>query len=166
MYLYNGSGGRQASWHFTVDDKHCFTGIPVDEIAWQAGDGSGPGNYNGFAAELCVERALIANDSRRAQSQKNAAEILGRVGARLGAPPPVKQHNAFSGKNCPAQMRARGEWNRYVSWWVQFNNAEKAAMAGGVAVGPIESGDIIRALVRLNLRQSAGTSRRCRSKPE
>src|SRR5690606_35835567 len=57
-YLYNGSGGRQASWHFTIDDIECYTGSPADEVAWQAGDGSGPGNYNGISCELAVHRDI------------------------------------------------------------------------------------------------------------
>jgi len=158
-YLYNGAGGRQASWHFTVDDREGYVTIPVDEVAWQAGDGSGPGNYNGVACELAVHRDIVNNPTRRAQSQKNAAELMGKVGARLNATPPARQHANFMNKNCPAQMRNRGESNRYVDWWHHFYQMEKAAMDGKPAPEqPVfYIGDTIKALVPLNLRQRAGT---------
>lgn len=161
-YLFNGSGGRQASWHFTIDDRECYTGIPVDEVGWQAGDGAGPGNYNGVACELAVHRDIIASPSRRAQSQKNAAEIMGKVGARLNATPPARQHANFMNKNCPAQMRNRGEWNRYVGWYNQFRAMEEAAMKGEQPAEPDDSvimiGDTIAATVNLNVRLRPTTS--------
>lgn len=159
-YLFNGSGGRQASWHFTVDDREAYTGIPADEVGWQAGDGAGPGNYNGLACELAVKLEIVNDPQRRAQSQKNAAEILGKTGARVHAKPPAQQHANFMNKNCPAQMRNRGEWSRYVDWWNHFNAMERKAMAGDTTVPAydgINIGDTIKAKVRLNVRQRATT---------
>jgi len=47
--------------------------------------------------------------------------------------PPARQHATFMNKNCPAPMRDRGEWNRYVEWWEQFCAMEKRAIAGRTA---------------------------------
>lgn len=166
-YLYNGSGGRQASWHITVDDREAYIGIPLDEVTWQAGDGAGPGNYNGISCELAVASQIVNSNARRAQSQKNAAEIMGIIGARLNATPPARQHADYMNKNCPAQMRNRGEWNRYVGWWHEFYNAEKARMAGGTpepAPSPtpaFAAGDRFRIIAdAVNVRVGWGTSSR------
>lgn len=160
-YLYNGSGGRQASWHFTIDDKECYVGIPLDEVTWQAGDGAGPGNYNGISCELAVHTSIVNDATRRAQSQKNAAEILGKVGARLNATPPARQHANFMNKNCPAQMRNRGEWNRYVTWWEQFYAMEKQAMSGGAPAQAFKVGDRFEVIAAaLNIRTGWGLTGR------
>lgn len=160
-YLYNGSGGRQASWHITIDDKEAYIGIPLDEVTWQAGDGAGPGNYNGISCELAVHTAIVNDASRRALSQKNAAEIMGKIGARLNATPPARQHANFMVKNCPAQMRNRGEWNRYVDWYNQFYAMEKQAMSGGAPAPAFAVGDRIEVIAAaLNIRTGWGTTAR------
>lgn len=151
-YLYNGSGGRQASWHITVDDKEAYVGIPLDEVTWQASDGSGPGNYNGASCELCVPLAIVNDANRRRESQRKAAEIMGKIGARVNATPPARQHHdfAYDRKNCPAHMRNRGEWNRYVDNWHRYYNEEKAAM-GGKPYVPIELAVGAEAVTTANL---------------
>lgn len=164
-YLYNGSGGRQASWHMTVDDKEAIIGIPLDEVTWQASDGAGPGNYNGISCELAVHSAIVNNSARRAQSQKNAAEIMGTIGARLNATPPAKRHHDYAPdkKWCPAQMMNRGEWNRYVDWWQQFYSAEKARMSGTTLPTPagFKKGDRIKVVAdAVNVRAGYSTSHR------
>lgn len=162
-YLANGSEGRQASWHITVDDTEAYIGIPLDEVTWQASDGAGPGNYNGISCELSVHRNIIADPKRRAQSQQNAAEIMGIIGARLDSTPPARQHHDYApdGKNCPAQMRNRGEWNRYVDWWTGYFVAEQRRMAGGDAVTAYKIGDRIAVTAQnVNVRQGYGLAHR------
>lgn len=161
MYLFNGAEGRQASWHASVDHEVGYINLPANEVGWQAGDGSGPGNMSGFAVELCQLPYTISAAAWR-EARRNAAEMMGRVSARLGAAPPHQQHNTYSsyGKNCPELLRGTAaHWNEYKSDWMFFYNDEKARMAGGSAPGPeaIEIGDTIKALVNLNLRQAAST---------
>lgn len=160
-YLFNGSGGRQASWHITVDDKEAYVGIPLDEVTWQASDGSGAGNYSGASCELCVPTAIVNDNNRRLESQRKAAEIMGVIGARLNATPPAKQHHDFAPdrKNCPAHMRNRGEWNRYVDNWNRYYNEEKKRM-GGKPYVPVELGIGAEAVTTavLNVRASASTT--------
>ena len=161
-YLYLGSGGRQASWHMTVDDIEAYIGIPLDEITWQASDGAGPGNYNGISCELAVASQIVNNASRRAKSQKNAAELMGKIGARLNAVPPAKRHYDYAPdkKWCPAQMLNRNEWNRYVDWWHQFYNEEKARMAGGGSDAFKKGDHLIVTADRVNIRVGYGTNYR------
>ena len=50
---YHGNS-RQASWHFTVDDgETIYQSIPTNEVAYHAGDSSGPGNTQSIGIELC-----------------------------------------------------------------------------------------------------------------
>lgn len=45
---------QYVSWHFTVDDKQIIQELPINEIAWHAGDGyNGKGNRTSVAIEVC-----------------------------------------------------------------------------------------------------------------
>lgn len=112
-WLHNGAPGgadKQVSFHFVVDDKEAYQLIPLDEIAWHAGDGgSGPGNRSSLAFECCVNKD---GDLRRAQD--NMARLMAHVAAGCGFPAAnVYQHNKWSGKNCPTLLRAEPSgWDR------------------------------------------------------
>ena len=41
-----GSDNRQTSWHFTAGDDTIYQQIPLDEVAWHAGDGSARAGFN------------------------------------------------------------------------------------------------------------------------
>lgn len=163
MYLYNGAEGRSASWHGSVDDIEGYINLPGDEVGWQAGDGSGPGNMNGFAVELC-QLAYMKGAAAGRKARRNAAEMMGRVaGARLKASPPPRQHATFMVKNCPEFLRNNPQWwNEYVDDWYFFRDDELKRMAGETPVPEqpdvIEIGDTLRTLVNLNMRQSASLS--------
>lgn len=167
-YLYTGAGGRQASWHMTVDDAEAVISIPLDEVTWQAGDGSGPGNMQGISCELSVHSAIVNSPARKDQARRNAAELQGRIAARFGAPPPANQHAKFMVKNCPAVLRGEaGAWPQYLTDWAAFYEDERTRMRGenptppGPATAPKgwEAGAIVRFsgdTEALNMRWEAG----------
>ena len=95
-----GAAGPQVGVHFFVDDTSGVQMIPLNEVAWHAGDGAGPGNYSSIAVECCVN-----SDGDLAKAQDNVAALFGLLRARgiVGA---VVQHNHWSGKDCPHFLRA------------------------------------------------------------
>ena len=108
-YQYAGAGGRQASWHYTVDDAEIWQSFLDSQMCWHAGDGNGPGNAASVGVEICV--------NRRAEFPKacyNAAWLTAKLlrahGLDVGD---VRQHFDWSGKNCPAELRS-GAWG--VDW--------------------------------------------------
>ena len=119
---------RVVSWHFTVDDKLCYQHLPLDEVSWNAGDGShrygdvyynetykksdciGGGNYNGISIESCVHNGTDYTYTMR-RLAKLVASLL--VQYNLGIDR-VKQHWHFSGKNCPQVMRESNRWNELI----------------------------------------------------
>lgn len=107
--LQSGGNVRQASWHYQVDDKLAIQSFEHTIRCWHAGDGSGPGNNQHVAIEICVNP-----DSNYVQACKNAAELV-RVLRSQGVGTSLKQHNAFSGKDCPNFMR---EGRDGVTWAV------------------------------------------------
>lgn len=98
------------SWHFTVDDGRAIQHIPLNEVAWHAGDGSnGPGNRTSIAIEECVN-----SDRNAAKTRANAAELhaflIRELKLQGGTVNGCVQHNYWSGKNCPEVIRNAGLW--------------------------------------------------------
>jgi len=107
------AANRPASWHFTVDDQRVVQHLPLDEVAWHAGDGSkGPGNTSSIAIEIC-ENA----DGDRAKAEANAAELVAHLLKQFNLPiDAVVQHNRWSGKHCPRIIRNRpGGWEGFLA---------------------------------------------------
>lgn len=104
---------RQASWHFSVDDTAAYQSFNLDARCWHAGDGSGPGNNAHIAIEICVNE-----DGNYVQACKNAAELVRQLRDQ-GVGSDLKQHNAFSGKDCPNFMREGRDgvtWEVFQGW--------------------------------------------------
>ena len=109
-YLQNGAEGQTLSYHLTVDDKQAFQMLPLNEVGWHAGDGSGPGNYTSIACELCINAG-----QDEAKARANAEELAAAVMKGLGLPlNRLVQHFKWSGKNCPQDMRSDGYWPTFV----------------------------------------------------
>lgn len=102
---------RPASWHMTVDDTRIVQHLPLEEIAWHAGDGHGPGNMSSIAIEICENV-----DGDREQAETNTAELVADLLKRFGLPiESIVQHNRWSGKNCPHIIRVRaGGWEQFI----------------------------------------------------
>lgn len=107
---YNGNS-RTASWHFSVDDKEIYQSIPTNEEAFHAGDGrNGPGNKTSIAIEICVN-----SDGDFTKAKENAAWLVNYLMEKHDIPlSNVVQHNKWSGKNCPRNIRAQG-WDKFIS---------------------------------------------------
>jgi N-acetylmuramoyl-L-alanine amidase len=128
QYFVNGAGGRQASIHACADDREVVICVPLDEVTWQAADGAGPGNMNGYSCEMMEATAIWTQPARRDALIRITADFMGRVAARLGVTKP-EQHYTFNYGNapgarhdCPNKLRHTtigGEpaWNVYARQW-------------------------------------------------
>jgi len=91
---------RSASWHATVDDKWVFESYLASTRCWHSG--STQGNNSSYAIEICIN-----SDGDYLIALRNAAEYTALKMHELGVPlSKVVQHNYWSGKNCPAQIRS------------------------------------------------------------
>ena len=113
-YLQGGGANTQASWHYCVDDARATQSIPEDESAWHAGDGYyGKGNRQTIAIEICINE-----DGNMTKACDNAAELAADILKRYDlSVENLYQHHDWSGKNCPAQIRAGQpyDWNTFKS---------------------------------------------------
>lgn len=110
-YLHNGAEGRQASWHFTVDDGVIYQHIPINEVTWQAADGAGPGNMSGISCELCVNAGIDTTKARH-NAEALCAGIMKALGLGIDR---VKAHYDFNEgtadrHHCPDTMLNDGYW--------------------------------------------------------
>lgn len=106
--LQKNGNSRQASWHYTVDDDGAYKSLDHGIRAWHAGSG----NYNSIAIETCVN-----SDGNWDKTMHNLIELSAKIMKEEGIQlVNVKQHNFFTGKNCPTQIRAgKGGWT-----WSKF----------------------------------------------
>jgi len=109
-YVFGGSGGNQVSWHYSIDAKEIWQHFNDTQACWHAGDGSsGPGNSSSLGLEICVNDK--ANFKKACENAAwLTAELLKKHKLTVDK---VVQHNKWSGKNCPAELRS-GAWG--VTW--------------------------------------------------
>jgi len=99
---------RAAAWHWQVDDKEAVQSFTHDWQLYQSGDGRGNGNLASIAIEMCVN-----SDGNYGKALENLITLIQKIMEDEGiSASRVVQHNHWSGKNCPAQIRSRGEWSK------------------------------------------------------
>ncbi len=105
-YIHSNPG---VSWHYSVDNTEIYQHIPLNEVAWHAGEHDG--NYYGIGIETCLQPGTDYNIVMR-KTAKLSAELLNEFDLSLYN---VRQHNYFSGKDCPHVMRASNRWNEFLN---------------------------------------------------
>ncbi len=110
--LSDACANRPASWHYTVDDKELWQHLPNNESGWHAGDNLGPGNTTTIGIEICQHRGID-----QAKANDNAAWLTAKLLTEFKLTiEDVKQHNHWSGKNCPAVLRSTPNgWRDFLS---------------------------------------------------
>lgn len=146
---------RTASWHLQIDDQETIQSIPFDEAAWAAGDGrNGTGNLKSIHIEICVN-----SDGDYKQAVQNTAEVTKQLLDQLNIPQSnVVQHNFWTGKNCPRNLRS-GE--KGISWseFINMVNSNEVQLDPPQLVEEVfvHSSTIIqrvRALVKTDIRKA------------
>ncbi len=103
------------SWHYTVDDSLTVQHIPIDEVAWHAGDGGqGKGNRESIGIEIAMN-----SDGNREKAEKRAIKLcsflINTEPTLIRYPDCLKQHWDWTKKNCPQVIRSRANgWKNFV----------------------------------------------------
>lgn len=104
-YINNGSS---VTWHYTVDDKQVIQHYKDSVQCWHSGDGRGDGNLNSIGIEMCVN-----SDGDFNRTILNTIELVKHLMNKHNIPiENVVQHNKWSGKDCPANIRS----GKPISW--------------------------------------------------
>ncbi|MED4551259.1 N-acetylmuramoyl-L-alanine amidase [Lysinibacillus capsici] len=98
--LQANGNSRQASWHWSVDDKEAVQSFTHDYQCWAAG--STKGNNEAIQIEMSVN-----SDGDYVKTVQNTASLVAKIlkDENLTVND-VVQHNFYSGKNCPSKMRS------------------------------------------------------------
>lgn len=109
------STGRQASWHYQVDETGVYQSFDDSIVCWHAGDGTyklGGGNNNGIGIEMCINSDGNYEASMRMDA-KLIAHLLHKYNLTLEN---VKRHYDFDGKQCPFYMIETGRWTEFLEY--------------------------------------------------
>ena len=105
--------GYSATWHYTVDDKNIVKHFDENIQCWHCGDGKGKGNTQSIGIELCINE-----DGDYTKTIKNGVKLVKYLMEKYSIPiTNVVQHNYWSGKDCPKQIREGKEgitWNKFI----------------------------------------------------
>ncbi|MCR8656181.1 peptidoglycan recognition protein family protein [Paenibacillus endoradicis] len=113
-WLTNTSNDRVASFHIVMDEKEAIEVLPLNEVAWHAGDGSGmkSGNRTSIGIEIC-------ESGNYSVTLDHAIELVAKMLHERGwGIERLRRHYDWSGKNCPRLMNSDGKW----SGWTVFVN--------------------------------------------
>lgn len=94
-WLTNPLNKRQASFHIAVDEKEAIECIPLNEVAWHAGDGHGNGNMKSIGIEICESGN---RESTLDHAIVLTAQILKKHGLSISS---LRCHHDWTKKNCP-----------------------------------------------------------------
>lgn len=119
---------HQKSYHLLVDGDKIIECIPLNELAYHAGDGRGAGNYSSIGLLICTSGDEVL---ALAKAAKLTAYILYQYGWSTEV---VVQHNRWSGADCPKALRQGCKWHK----WLRDVEAEKCRL---------EKADEIRRLI-------------------
>ena len=109
-YINNGSS---ATWHYTVDDVQVIQHFDDRVQCWHSGDGEGDGNLNSIGIEMCIN-----SDGNMNKTIDNTIELIQYLMNKYNIPiNNVVQHNHWSGKNCPSNIRSGKPitWNTFIN---------------------------------------------------
>jgi len=107
--LQANGNSRSASWHWSVDDKEAVQSFEHIWQCWAAG--TSKGNLEGIHVETCVN-----SDGDYKKTLQNAAALIAKIlkDEKLTIND-VVQHNYYSGKNCPREIRSGNiPWNQFL----------------------------------------------------
>lgn len=125
-YLAGPNRPMSNSWHYSVDENEAVQSYEDIKQCWHSGMGRDHGNLNSVAIEICVN-----SDGDWLGAVENAAALVRILMERHNIPlSRVVQHNYWSGKNCPQQIR-RGEggitWSKFLEMVVAGTPASAPA---------------------------------------
>ena len=119
-WLTNPSNDRIASWHIVVDEREAIEAIPLDEVAYHAGNATG--NRTSIGIEIC-------ESGNRQKTLANAVKLVVKLLKERGwGVDRLRRHHDWSGKICPRILQPNN-W----AGWERFKQDVAKELAGGAS---------------------------------
>jgi hypothetical protein len=117
VFVRDGGGAENVSFHLVVDDREAIQLLPFNEIGFHAGDGCDSrdadlGCFDSIAIETCVNA-----DGNWERTKRNLVLLIAKLireNPSLSADR-IRQHNRWSGKDCPQRIRREGTWDALIT---------------------------------------------------
>jgi hypothetical protein len=136
-FVDSGGGAERVSFHFAVDDQEWVQILPLDEVAWHAGDGCDDPGDTGCFRSIAIETCVNADSdwSRTKQNLIGLTAMLivtperfaGGRGATFSTAR-IAPHARWMRKRCPRRILDEGSFDALV--------ASVAGLVGGVIAVP------------------------------
>lgn len=114
--------------HFFVDDSQIVQVLPINEVAWHAGDGQGRGNMTTIAIEICEVGNIL-------QAEENALLLIGYLRQHLGKLP-IYKHQDWTGKYCPRVLLSTGRWKSFEERAIKMTYEDKESIKEATSPSP------------------------------
>ena len=112
-WLVNSQNNRTASWHIAVDEREVIEAIPLNEVAYHAGNATG--NRTSISIEIC-------ESGNRQRTLTNAIELTAYLlKQRNWGTDKLRRHFDWSGKHCPRILMANN-WQGWTNFVSKINN--------------------------------------------
>ena len=112
---HNGNFDGMSAHYYTDDGDTVYQATEHNRGTWHVGKNYGGrlfgtvNNRNSIGVEMCVQKGYNYE-----KAFQNTAELVRQLMAQTGIPADrVLQHYDVCAKNCPSQIRARGDWKRF-----------------------------------------------------
>lgn len=123
-WLTNPANDRIASWHICVDEKEAVEAIPLNEVAYHAGDRTG--NYSSIGIEIC-------ESGDRAKTILNTVELVAKMLHERGwGVDRLRRHYDWSGKICPRIM-SNNNWEGWIGFKISVERELGKLKQGAVS---------------------------------
>ena len=105
-WLVNPNNTRTASWHIAVDENMAVEAIPLNELAWHAGDFKG--NNTTIGIEIC--------EPNHSKAMHNAIKLVAKLLQEQNwTTERVYTHQYWSGKFCPNIILREKLWDYFIN---------------------------------------------------
>ncbi|MEA3640498.1 MAG: N-acetylmuramoyl-L-alanine amidase [Lamprobacter sp.] len=114
-WLTNPTNNRTASFHLVVDEKEAIECLPLNEVAWHAGDGGkGTGNRKSIGMEIC-------ESGDRQKTLENAISLAAKIlKDHSWDTTKLKRHYDWTQKICPRILIDSGQRDKQTQTWEWF----------------------------------------------
>lgn len=120
VYLSNPANTNSTAYHIVVDANQAIEAIPLNEVAYHAGDGAnGSGNTTSIGIEICESGDYKANEQAAVELIADMLKLRGWGVDRIRA------HKDWSGKGCPRLILPH--WESFIGRISAEMNQEEVA---------------------------------------